>query len=201
MFIAIYGRLVSGNSKPATMSSNDDTMTYQNLRRNLPEQPMMPTAPIYVSVPPVDNLPENRREEMVPLCASPSLDAKKRLRIEAEIKKAQLRREQLVKERQIMEEEFKAKEMLLNAELELVLTTLGGSDEEPSIQNNTTVVVQLENNSVNSVSAQDQVLKLTRTRGLNANSRIERPVELPKPLGEFVFVLFAIYLINCILQI
>lgn len=179
MFIAIYGRLVSGNSKPATMSSNDDTMTYQNLRRNLPEQPMMPTAPIYVSVPPVDNLPENRREEMVPLCASPSLDAKKRLRIEAEIKKAQLRREQLVKERQIMEEEFKAKEMLLNAELELV---------------------QLENNSVNSVSAQDQVLKL-KTRGLNANSRIERPVELPKPLGEFVFVLFAIYLINCILQI
>ncbi|KAL0851641.1 hypothetical protein ABMA28_007413 [Loxostege sticticalis] len=143
------------------MSSNDDTMTYQNLRRNLPEQPMMPTAPIYVSVPPVDNLPEYRREEMVPLCASPSLDAKKRLRIEAEIKKAQLRREQLVKERQIMEEEFKAKEMLLNAELELV---------------------QLENNSVNSVSAQDQVLKL-KTRGLNANSRIERPVELPKPLG------------------
>ncbi|XP_028168632.1 uncharacterized protein LOC114358783 [Ostrinia furnacalis] len=115
------------------MSSPNGEVTYQICQRSLLQEAMAPSAPTLES-----DLPENmehtiKEDGMTPCCV------RNRLKIEADIKKAQLRKEQLTKERKIMEEEFKVKDMLLDAEMELAISSLKCAEEGTSTSNNSQV--------------------------------------------------------------
>lgn len=100
---------------------------------NIPVEPMEPSAPLYV----LENTgdypvqPTIRADDTAANTSTPCNPSEKEppavvrmKKVELELKKAQLKKEQLDKERKLMEEEFKARAMLLEAEIELALTKL-----------------------------------------------------------------------------